>query len=173
MVEQTTKTILSLEINRARHDLLVEPHRTLLEVLREDLGLTGAKEGCGVGGCGTCTVLLDGKPVRSCLTLALEAAGRSVETIEGLADSWAGNRPEQLHPIQDAFVETHGIQCGFCSPGMILTSKALLDENPSPSDSEIREALSGQVCRCTGYTKIVDSVRNAAARLAAAGSGEK
>jgi carbon-monoxide dehydrogenase small subunit len=167
-MNQPTKVILALNVNGDTHKLLVDPRRTLLEVLREDLRLTGAKNGCGIGGCGTCTVLLDGRPVRSCLTLAVEVAGREVQTIEALADSWPGNRPDQLHPIQDAFVDNHGIQCGFCSPGMILTAKALLDENPQPSDAEIREALSGQVCRCTGYAKIVDSVRDAAARLARA-----
>jgi len=167
-MNQPTKVILDLNVNGDTHKLLVDPRRTLLEVLREDLRLTGAKNGCGIGGCGTCTVLLDGRPVRSCLTLAVEVAGREVQTIEALADSWPGNRPDQLHPIQDAFVDNHGIQCGFCSPGMILTAKALLDENPQPSDAEIREALSGQVCRCTGYAKIVDSVRDAAARLARA-----
>ena len=169
-MEQSEKAILTLHVNGVRQDLLVTPGRTLLEVLREDLGLTGAKEGCGIGGCGTCTVLLDGRPVRACLTLAVEAAGRGVQTIEGLADSWPGNRPEQLHPIQEAFVDNHGIQCGFCTPGMILTAKALLDENPTPSEEQIRDALSGQVCRCTGYAKIIDSVRDAAARLS--GSGE-
>jgi aerobic-type carbon monoxide dehydrogenase small subunit (CoxS/CutS family) len=164
-MEQSKKIYLALNVNGSRKELLVEPRKTLLEVLREDLGLTGAKEGCGVGGCGTCTVLMNGKPVRGCLTLAVEAENKDIQTIEGLADSWPGNRPEQLHPIQEAFVESHGIQCGYCSPGMILTAKALLDEKPSPSDSEIREALSGQVCRCTGYAKIVDSVRDAATRL--------
>jgi aerobic carbon-monoxide dehydrogenase small subunit len=164
-VEQPKKVYLALTVNGSLRELLVEPRKTLLEVLREDLGLTGAKEGCGVGACGTCTVLMDGRPVRGCLTLAVEAENKDIQTIEGLADSWPGNRPEQLHPIQEAFVENHGIQCGYCSPGMILTAKALLDEKPSPSDAEIREALSGQVCRCTGYAKIVDSVRDAAARL--------
>ena len=164
-MERPTKSGIAITVNGTLHELLVEPRRTLLELLREELGLTGAKEGCGLGGCGTCTVLLDGKPVRACLTLALEANGGEILTIEGLADLWPGNRPEDLHPIQEAFVEGHGIQCGFCSPGMILTAKALLDETPHPSETQIREAISGQVCRCTGYAKIVDSIQLAAQSL--------
>jgi len=152
------KIVVVLRVNGAAHQVLVAPERTLLEVLREDLGLTGAKEGCGVGACGTCTVLLDGSPVRSCLTLACEAEGCEVLTIEGLADTWPGRAEGELHPIQEAFVAHHGIQCGFCTPGMILSAKALLDEVPEPTEAEVREALSGQVCRCTGYTKIVESV---------------
>lgn len=159
------KIALELRVNGAVHELLVSPERTLLEVLREDLGLTGAKEGCGMGACGTCTVLLDGKPVRSCLTLACEAEGRDVLTIEGLAETRPGRGEGKLHPVQEAFVEHHGIQCGFCTPGMILTAVALLDENPRPSEAEVRQALSGQVCRCTGYAKIVESVLAAAGRL--------
>ncbi len=159
------KVVVALRVNGADHELLVEPRRTLLEVLRENLGLTGAKEGCGIGGCGTCTVLVDGRPVRSCLTLAVEVQGAEILTIEGLADTWADREPGRLHPIQEAFVEAHGIQCGFCTPGMILSAKALLDEDPSPTEARIREALGGQVCRCTGYAKIVDSVRLAAEKL--------
>ncbi|MDW7710343.1 MAG: (2Fe-2S)-binding protein [Deferrisomatales bacterium] len=159
------KAILELRVNGNRHTVLAAPGRTLLEVLREDLGLTGAKEGCGVGACGTCTVLLDGAPVRSCLTLACEAQGSEILTIEGLAETWADRAEGELHPVQEAFVEGHGIQCGFCTPGMILTAKALLDENPDPTEAEVRAALSGQVCRCTGYAKIVESVLGAARRL--------
>jgi len=118
-----------------------------------------------VGACGTCTVLLDGSPVRSCLTLACEAEGCEVLTIEGLADTWPGRAEGELHPIQEAFVAHHGIQCGFCTPGMILSAKALLDEVPEPTEAEVRGALSGQVCRCTGYAKIVDSVLAAARAL--------
>jgi carbon-monoxide dehydrogenase small subunit len=162
---------VELRVNGRDRALRVEPQRTLLEVLREDLGLTGAKEGCGVGGCGTCTVLLDGRPVRACLTLAAEAEGCEIFTIEGLADQWPGNRPEDLHPIQEAFVDGHGIQCGFCTPGMILSAKALLDETPRPDPTQIREAISGQVCRCTGYAKIVDSIQLAAERLQGAEEG--
>jgi len=149
---------VTLRVNGEAYDLLTYPHRTLLEVLREDLHLTGAKESCGEGACGSCTVLLDGAPVRSCLLLAIEAEGRVVTTIEGLA---AGGK---LHPLQEAFVEHHAIQCGFCTPGMILTAKALLDAVPEPTEEEIRRALSGNICRCTGYAKIVDAVKAASAR---------
>jgi carbon-monoxide dehydrogenase small subunit len=149
---------VTLRVNGEAYDLLTYPHRTLLEVLREDLHLTGAKESCGEGACGSCTVLLDGAPVRSCLLLAIEAEGREITTIEGLA---AGGK---LHPLQEAFVEHHAIQCGFCTPGMILTAKALLDAVPEPTEEEIRRALSGNICRCTGYAKIVDAVKAASAR---------
>jgi carbon-monoxide dehydrogenase small subunit len=156
------KTLLSLEVNGVRHELAVDPHRTLVEVLREDLGLTGTKLGCGEGDCGACTVLLDGQAVNSCLVLAVQAGGRRVTTIEGLAGS------AQLHPIQRAFVEHGAIQCGFCTPGMILTAKALLDANPSPSEPEVRAGVAGNLCRCTGYQKIVEAILDAAARLRAA-----
>jgi carbon-monoxide dehydrogenase small subunit len=168
MKSQNNITI-ELKVNGADWPLQVPPGVTLLEVLREELGLTGAKEGCGVGACGTCTVLIDGKPVRSCLTLASEVQGQEIVTIEGLADLWPNRSEGELHPLQEAFVEGHGIQCGFCSPGMILSAKALLDEVPHPTDGEVREALSGQACRCTGYAKIVDSVLGAAERLGAIG----
>ena len=135
------------------------PRPTLLDVIREDLGLTGTKEGCGVGECGSCTVIVDGITVNACLMLAMEAQGSRVTTIEGLADG------EKLHPIQQAFVDVGGLQCGFCTPGMILSTKALLDENDSPTDEEIRKGLEGNFCRCTGYTKIIESVRTAANML--------
>ncbi len=157
-MEKMEKNKVTLRVNGEAYDLLTYPHRTLLEVLREDLHLTGAKESCGEGACGCCTVLLDGLPVRSCLLLALEAEGRDITTIEGLA---AGGK---LHPLQEAFVEHHAIQCGFCAPGMILTAKALLDATPHPTEEEIRRALSGNICRCTGYTKIVDAVKAASAK---------
>jgi carbon-monoxide dehydrogenase small subunit len=150
------KRIIQLTVNGEEYEVVVAPNQTLLEVLRDDLYLTGTKEGCGEGACGTCTVLLDGKPVRSCLTLAVEVQGREVTTIEGLAPMG------ELHPVQKAFVEYGAIQCGFCSPGMILTTKALLDENPSPTEKEARQAISGNVCRCTGYAKIVEAVLKAA-----------
>ena len=130
-------------------------HRTLAEVLREDLQLTGTKQSCNEGACGTCTVLLDGEPVRSCLLLAADAEGREITTIEGLS------REGELHPLQASFVEHYAIQCGFCTPGMILTAKALLDANPNPTDKEIRRAISGNVCRCTGYAKIVEAIKAA------------
>lgn len=150
------KRIVSLTVNCEEYDAVITPNRTLLEVLRDDLHLTGTKEGCGEGACGTCTVLVDGKPVRSCLTLALEVQGTNITTIEGLAPMG------ELHPVQKAFVEYGAIQCGFCSPGMILTIKALLDENPSPTEQEARQAISGNVCRCTGYAKIVEAMLKAA-----------
>ncbi len=168
------KRIIQLTVNGEDCDLIVTPNRTLLEVLRNELSLTGAKEGCGEGACGFCTVLLDGQPVRSCLTLAVEAQGKAITTIEGLALSrGAGEQGSkgdstsapphlctsaQLHPVQQAFVEHGAIQCGFCSPGMILVTKALLDENPHPTEQEAREAISGNVCRCTGYAKIVEAM---------------
>ncbi|MDH4138872.1 MAG: (2Fe-2S)-binding protein [Anaerolineae bacterium] len=146
------KRIVSLTVNSEEYEVVVTPNQTLLEVLRDDLYLTGTKEGCGEGACGTCTVLLDGKPVRSCLTLAIEVQGREITTIEGLAPMG------ELHPVQKAFVEYGAIQCGFCAPGMILTTKALLDENPNPTEQEARQAISGNVCRCTGYAKIVEAI---------------
>jgi carbon-monoxide dehydrogenase small subunit len=150
------KRIIQLTVNGEEYEAVVAPNRTLLEVLRDDLHLTGTKEGCGEGACGTCTVLLDGKPVRSCLTLAVEVQGREITTIEGLAPMG------ELHPVQRAFVEYGAIQCGFCSPGMILTAKALLDENPNPTEQEARQAISGNVCRCTGYAKIIEAMLKAA-----------
>jgi len=150
------KRIIQLTVNGEEYDLAVAPNRTLLEVLRDDLSLTGAKAGCDDGACGTCTVLLDGQPVRSCLTLAVEVQGKAITTIEGLtADG-------DLHPIQQAFVERGAIQCGFCSPGMIVVTKTLLDENPHPTEQEAREAISGNFCRCTGYAKIVEAMLAAA-----------
>jgi aerobic carbon-monoxide dehydrogenase small subunit len=159
------KTLIRIEVNGRARELATEPNRTLLEVLREDLGLTGAKQGCGEGECGTCTVLLDGAPVNACLVLAVEAQGRAVTTIEGLA------RGEALHPLQRAFIDKGAIQCGFCTPGMILSAKALLEQRARPSDEEIREALSGNLCRCTGYQKIVEAVASAAEELSAKGGG--
>ncbi len=150
------KTIIQVTVNGELVESAVEPNQTLLQFLREGLELTGTKHGCGLGDCGACTVILDGKPVNSCLVLAVQANGREVLTIEGLAEN--GN----LHPIQQAFVDKGAIQCGFCTPGMILSAKALLDENPKPSEHEIRTAISGNLCRCTGYQKIVEAVQEAA-----------
>jgi len=150
---------IRLKINGHSHELEVKPWATLLDTLREDLGLTGTKEGCGQGECGACTVLMDGKPVNACLILAMEAQGKEILTIEGLAQG------DELHPVQQAFVEIGGMQCGFCTPGMVLSAKALLDEKPEPTDEEIRKGLEGNFCRCTGYTKIIESVRAAAERM--------
>ena len=158
------KRIIELKVNGESVEAAVDPNRTLLQLLREDLGLTGAKHGCGLGDCGACTVILDGQPVNSCLVLAVQANGREVQTIEGLA----GNG--KLHPIQRAFVDEGAIQCGYCTPGMILSAKALLDENPRPSESEIRTAISGNLCRCTGYQKIVEAIRTASETMRKEGS---
>jgi len=154
----TTKTLLELLVNGESHEVAAAPHRTLLEVLREDLDLTGTKHGCELGECGACTVLVDGEPRLSCLTLAVEMEGRELMTVEGLAGA-------ELHPLQAAFVELGAAQCGYCSPGMLLTAKALLDEQPDPSREEIEEALAGNLCRCTGYLRIVDAVALAAERM--------
>ena len=150
---------LTLTVNGERRTVDVAPETTLLELLRERLELTGAKSGCEVGDCGACTVLVDGRAVNACLMLASQAAGRDVLTIEGLA-----NR-ERLHPVQQAFEELAALQCGFCGPGVIMSAVALLDENPQPSAAEIRDALAGNLCRCTGYTKMVAAVEEAAQRL--------
>lgn len=145
---------ITLTVNGERYQLSVKTNRTLLEVLREELGLTGSKKGCDRGDCGACTVLVDGRAVNACLVLAIEAQGREIVTIEGLSKDGA------LHPIQEAFVKHGALQCGFCTPGMVMAAKALLDANPNPSEEEIREALSGNLCRCTGYTRIVQAVRS-------------
>jgi aerobic-type carbon monoxide dehydrogenase small subunit (CoxS/CutS family) len=150
---------ISIEVNGETHELLVKPSATLLDIIREDLGLTGVKEGCGEGECGACTVLMDGLAVNACLILAVEANGKHITTIEGLA--YGG----ELHPIQQAFVDIGGLQCGFCTPGMILSTKALLDKNQDPTDLEIRKGLEGNFCRCTGYTKIIESVKVAAQKM--------
>ncbi len=150
------KRKMKLTVNGEKHSLEIEPHRTLLSVLREELELKGAKEGCGQGYCGTCTVLLEGQPVCSCCLLAMDARGREIVTVEGLSVNG------ELHPLQQSFIEQGAIQCGYCTPGMLLSAKALLDENPSPSEEDIRSAISGNLCRCTGYVKIVKAIRAAA-----------
>ena len=147
---------VSLNINGDAYELVIDSRRTLLEVLREELHFTGTKCGCERGECGACTVLVDGVPVTSCIMLALEAAGKEITTIEGL------EKNGKLHVLQEAFIEAGAIQCGYCTPAMILTAKALLDKNPSPSEQEIREAISGNLCRCTGYDKIVQAISMAA-----------
>jgi len=150
------KQTLSFTVNGEPVTVEIEPHLTLLQVLREKLELTGTKEGCGMGECGACTVLLDGKTVNSCIFPAMEIEGRRVTTIEGLTDA-QGN----LHPIQKAFIEYGAIQCGFCTPGMVLSAKALLDENPKPTEEEIRSGIAGNLCRCTGYLQIVQAIKAA------------
>ena len=151
---------IRLTVNGDTFALAVEPWRTLNEVLREDLNLTGTKLGCGSGDCGACTVTVDGKSISSCLTLAVEMNGKSILTVEGLAPSG-----EALHPIQEAFIEKGAIQCGFCTPGMEISALNLLAANPSPSDAQIRSAISGNLCRCTGYNKIVDAIAEAGQRM--------
>jgi carbon-monoxide dehydrogenase small subunit len=150
---------LSLEVNGERRELLAPVHHTLLEVLREELGLTGTKHGCELGECGTCTVLLDGRPVLSCVTLPLECEGREITTVEGMA------APEGLHPLQQAFVELGAAQCGYCTPGFLLVAQALLARNPRPSREEIAQSTAGNLCRCTGYLKIFEAIELAADRM--------
>jgi carbon-monoxide dehydrogenase small subunit len=150
------KTLLRFTVNEEPREIAVEPWWTLLDVLRDQLELTGAKKGCDRGDCGACTVLLDGKPIVSCTTLAVQAHGRRVTTIEGLMTEG------QPHPLQQAFVDVGAVQCGFCTPGMVLAAKALLDENPSPTEDNVREAIAGNLCRCTGYAKIVEAVLSVA-----------
>ena len=149
-----TKSEIHLRVNGVLYQLWIDPHRTLLEVLREKLFLTGTKEGCGLGDCGACTVIIDGKPILSCITLAVEVNGKDVFTIEGLAEG------EILDPLQDAFMKYGAIQCGFCTPGMIMTAKAFLAEKMNPTDSEIKKAIAGNLCRCTGYVKIIEAIKS-------------
>ena len=148
------KKPIQLLVNGFEYEVLVKPHWTLLRVLREEIGITGTKEGCGKGECGACTVIIDGEAVLSCLVLAVQARGKPILTIEGLA------RDGKIDPIQDAFVKYGAIQCGFCTPGMIMTSKAFLSKNPHPTEEETKKALSGNLCRCTGYVKIIEAVKN-------------
>jgi carbon-monoxide dehydrogenase small subunit len=150
---------IKVTVNGILYELSVKPWETLLDVIREHLGLTGTKEGCGLGECGACTIIMDGKTVNSCLVLAVEADDRVITTIEGLANG------DELHPIQEAFVKCGGLQCGFCTPGMIMSTKALLEEKPNPSEEEIRKGIAGNFCRCTGYTKIIESVKVAAKNM--------
>jgi carbon-monoxide dehydrogenase small subunit len=156
------KRIVELTINGEARDMAVDTCRSLLDALRDDVGLTGTKKGCDVGDCGACTVLVDGEPVNACLMLAVEAEGRSIETVEGLQPDVG-----TLHPLQDAFMRHGASQCGFCTPGILMMAKKLLDDNPRPTDEDIRFGLSGNICRCTGYTKIFDAIKSAAREMEA------
>lgn len=153
------KLAVTLKVNGETKKLLIKEDALLIDVLRDEVGLTGTKKGCGEGECGTCTVLIDGRPVNSCLVLAALAQGKEILTIEGVGT------PENLHPIQQAFVEEGAIQCGFCTPGMVMTTKALLDREKNPDEQQIRKTISGNLCRCTGYVKIVKAVKRAAGEL--------
>jgi carbon-monoxide dehydrogenase small subunit len=159
MARDVERVVVALAVNGERAELLVPVHKTLLEVLREDMQLTGTKHGCELGECGTCTVLVDGRPELSCLILPVQIEGRAVTTVEGMA------RGSELHPLQQAFVEVGAAQCGYCTPGILLSAKSLLESNAWASRDEIREALAGNLCRCTGYAKILDAVELAAARM--------
>ena len=159
------KARLSLSVNGEVRDVLVPVHKTLLEVLREDLDLIGTKHGCELGECGTCTVLVDGEPVLSCLALPIELDGTEIVTVEGMATG------SQLHPLQQAFAELGAAQCGYCTPGILLTAQALLEETPTPTREQVREALAGNLCRCTGYTKILEAVELAALRMSGTATG--
>lgn len=157
MKERNVTVKINGEVHVFNH---VPVPKTLAQLLRDDAGLTGTKEGCGEGDCGSCTVLLDGEPVNSCLVLAAEADGKEVLTVEGLSREW------ELHPLQQAFIEDGAVQCGYCIPGMLLSAKALLDENPAPTEAEIRSAIAGNLCRCTGYVRIVQAIQSAVASMA-------
>ena len=159
ILRHVERVVLTLDVNGERRELLVPVHKTLLEVLREDMQLTGTKHGCELGECGTCTVLVDGRPQLSCLLLPIQVQGRAITTIEGLA------RGSELHPLQVAFAELGAAQCGYCTPGILLAARSLLEENPKPTRDQIREALAGNLCRCTGYTKILQAVELAAGRM--------
>jgi carbon-monoxide dehydrogenase small subunit len=159
LAREVQRQVITLDVNGERRDLLLPVHKTLLEVLREDMQLTGTKHGCELGECGTCTVLVDGKPELSCLLLPVQLQGRAITTVEGMAFG------SELHPLQQAFAELGAAQCGYCTPGILLSAKSLLETNPTPSRDEIREALAGNLCRCTGYSKIVDAVQLGAERM--------
>jgi aerobic-type carbon monoxide dehydrogenase small subunit (CoxS/CutS family) len=160
VLREVERIVLTLDVNGEKRQLLVPVHKTLLEVLREDMQLTGTKHGCELGECGTCTVLVDGKPALSCLLLPIQLEGRAITTVEGMANG------SELHPLQVAFGELGAAQCGYCTPGILLAAKSLLEVNPRPTRDEIRDALAGNLCRCTGYTKILQAVELAAERMA-------
>lgn len=150
---------INLNINNEKYDLSVKPNTLLLDLLRDEIGLTGTKRGCDTGECGACTVLIDGVPVNSCIVLAVEVDGKNITTIEGLSHNG------KLHPIQETFIEKGAVQCGFCTPGMILSAKALIDNNPDPTEQDIKVAIAGNLCRCTGYKKIIEAISAAAERM--------
>lgn len=162
------KKSIHLDINCEMIEVEVKPNWTLLRVLRDELGLTGTKEGCGEGHCGACTVIMDGKAINSCLVLVEDAIGHKIMTIEGLV-----KKDGTLHPLQENFIKTGAVQCGFCTPGMIMSAKALLDQNPEPTELEIRTAIAGNYCRCTGYTKIVEAIKKTASQLKLKKRGNK
>lgn len=160
MVGKEQKKIrVKLNVNGKEYEVEVKPHWTLLQVIRDQLGLTGTKYGCGTGECGACTVIIDGKPMTSCLVLAASAEGRKIVTIEGISNG------DRLHPLQEAFIEEGAIQCGYCTPGMILTAKAFLERNPNPTEEDVRRAIDGNLCRCTGYVKIIKAILKASKKL--------
>ena len=167
MSRDVQRVAVSMDVNGERAELLIPVHKTLLEVLREDLRLTGTKHGCELGECGTCTVLVDGQPVLSCLLLPVQLEGRRITTVEGMATG------STLHPLQEAFAELGAAQCGYCTPGILLVAKALLEANPRPSRDEAREALAGNLCRCTGYAKILDAVELASGRMEVTGESAR
>ena len=158
--------IIKLEVNDKFHEINIQPGESLLDVLRERLGLTGARRGCSGGGCGTCTVLLDSKPVYSCMVFAAQADGKKVTTIEGLV------RNGRLNPLQEAFIEYGAVQCGYCTPGQIMAAKALLDKNAEPTEEEVKEAIAGNLCRCTGYVKIIQAIQGAAEMIRKGGAND-
>ena len=159
MTRDVERVVLTLDVNAEKSQLLVPVHKTLLEVLREDMQLTGTKHGCELGECGTCTVLIDGRPELSCLLLPIQVEGRAITTIEGMANG------SELHPLQQAFAELGAAQCGYCTPGILLSAQSLLQRNSHPTRDEVKEALAGNLCRCTGYTKILDAIELAAGRM--------
>jgi len=158
-VKQMSEKAIQFTVNGKSIQLLVKPNSTLLEILRDKLKLTGTKKGCNRGDCGACTVLIDGKAVNSCLFLAVKANGKTILTVEGLGE------PGKLHPLQEALIEYAGLQCGYCTPGILLSAKALLDEKPSPTEEDVRRALAGNLCRCTGYTQIIGAILSAANKM--------
>jgi carbon-monoxide dehydrogenase small subunit len=151
--------LINLKINGEPYEVSIKPNMTLLDFLRDEIGLTGTKKGCDTGQCGACTILLDGKPINSCLVLAADANGKEILTVEGL------NRDGKLHPLQESFIQEGAVQCGYCTSGMLLSAKALLDENPAPKEEEVKKAISGNLCRCTGYVRIVKAVLAAARKM--------